>query len=136
MDVEAVYEAGRKAVQWARDGKGPYILEMKTYRYRGHSMSDPAKYRTREEVQQMREKHDPIDTFGARLVRNAGLLREDDLKIFDREVRQVNQPRGEFATDSPEPAQRKPVYGHCEIAGDDAYPDARALPDYGGGQAR
>src|SRR2546423_4858292 len=88
MDVERVYDAGRKAVQWARDGKGPYILEMKTYRYRGHSMSDPAKYRTREEVQQMREKHDPIDTFGARLVRS-GVLKEEDLKAYDREIRQV-----------------------------------------------
>ncbi len=103
MDVEKVYEAGRKAVQWARDGKGPYILEMKTYRYRGHSMSDPAKYRTREEVQQMREKHDPIDTFGARLVRN-GTLRDEDLKAFDREVRQTINRAAEFATDSPEPA--------------------------------
>ncbi len=103
MDVEKVYEAGRKAVQWARDGKGPYILEMKTYRYRGHSMSDPAKYRTREEVQQMREKHDPIDTFGARLVRN-GILRDEDLKTFDREVRQTINRAAEFATDSPEPA--------------------------------
>jgi pyruvate dehydrogenase E1 component alpha subunit len=102
MDVEKVYEAGRKAVQWARDGKGPYILEMKTYRYRGHSMSDPAKYRTREEVQQMREKHDPIDTFGARLVRN-GIIREDDLKTFDREVRQTINRAAEFSTDSPEP---------------------------------
>src|SRR5438105_8245335 len=103
MDVERVYEAGKKAVQWARDGKGPYILEMKTYRYRGHSMSDPAKYRTREEVQQMREKHDPIDTFGARLVRN-GTLREEDLKAYDREVRQVINHAAEFATESPEPA--------------------------------
>jgi pyruvate dehydrogenase E1 component subunit alpha len=102
MDVEQVYEAGCKAVQWARDGKGPYILEMKTYRYRGHSMSDPAKYRTREEVQQMREKHDPIDTFGARLVQN-GALREEDLKNFDRDVRQTINRAAEFATDSPEP---------------------------------
>jgi pyruvate dehydrogenase E1 component alpha subunit len=102
MDVEKVYEAGRKAVQWARDDKGPYILEMKTYRYRGHSMSDPAKYRTREEVQQMREKHDPIDTFGARLVRS-GILRDDDLKTFDRDVRQTINRAAEFATDSPEP---------------------------------
>src|SRR2546430_3378483 len=88
MDVEAVYEAGLKAVAWAREGKGPYILEMKTYRYRGHSMSDPAKYRTREEVQQMREKHDPIDTFGARLVQ-AGIFTPDELKAQDREVRQI-----------------------------------------------
>jgi len=103
MDVERVYEAGQKAAQWARDGKGPYILEMKTYRYRGHSMSDPAKYRTREEVQQMREKHDPIETFGARLVR-MGVLREDDLKGMDRDVRQVINRAAEFATESPEPA--------------------------------
>ena len=103
MDVERVYEAGQKAVQWARDGKGPYILEMKTYRYRGHSMSDPAKYRTREEVQQMREKHDPIETFGARLTRT-GILREDDLKAMDRDVRQLINRAAEFATESPEPA--------------------------------
>ena len=103
MDVEKVYDAGLKAVQWARDGKGPYILEMKTYRYRGHSMSDPAKYRTREEVQQMREKHDPIDTFGARLVRS-GVMRDDELKTADREIRQVINHAAEFATDSPEPA--------------------------------
>src|ERR1700680_1522951 len=102
MDVERVYQAGQKAVQWAREGKGPYILEMKTYRYRGHSMSDPAKYRTREEVQQMREKHDPIETFGARLVR-AGILKEEDLKSVDRDVRQIINRAAEFATDSPEP---------------------------------
>jgi len=103
MDVERVYEAGQKAVQGARDGKGPYILEMKTYRYRGHSMSDPAKYRTREEVQQVREKHDPIETFGARLAR-MGVLREDDLKMIDRDVRQIINRAAEFATESPEPA--------------------------------
>jgi pyruvate dehydrogenase E1 component alpha subunit len=103
MDVESVYAAGLKAVAWAREGKGPYILEMNTYRYRGHSMSDPAKYRTREEVQQMREKHDPIDTFGARLVR-AGIITEDQLKTYDREARQVINHAAEFATESPEPA--------------------------------
>jgi pyruvate dehydrogenase E1 component subunit alpha len=103
MDVEAVQEAGAKAVAWAREGNGPYILEMKTYRYRGHSMSDPAKYRTREEVQQMREKHDPIDTFGVRLMRD-GVLKEDELKALDREVRQIINRASEFAIDSPEPA--------------------------------
>jgi pyruvate dehydrogenase E1 component alpha subunit len=103
MDVEAVYAAGRKAVAHARSGAGPYILEMKTYRYRGHSMSDPAKYRTREEVQEMREKHDPIDTFGQRLIRD-GLLREEDLKALDKDVRQIITRAAEFATDSPEPA--------------------------------
>jgi pyruvate dehydrogenase E1 component alpha subunit len=103
MDVEAVYAAGLKAVQWARDGKGHYILEMKTYRYRGHSMSDPAKYRTREEVQEVREKHDPIDTFGARLVKN-GVLKDEDLKAFDRDVRAAINRAAEFASESPEPA--------------------------------
>src|SRR5262245_24417653 len=106
MDVERVYEAGQKAVQWAREGNGPYILEMKTYRYRGHSMSDPAKYRTREEVQQMREKHDPIETFGARLTRT-GILRDDDLKAMDRDVRQLINRAAEFATESPEPAPQE-----------------------------
>jgi pyruvate dehydrogenase E1 component alpha subunit len=103
MDVRAVKAAGERAAEWCRNGKGPFILEMLTYRYRGHSMSDPAKYRTREEVQQMREKHDPIDTFGARLVQER-VLREDDLKAFDREVRQIINRAAEFATESPEPA--------------------------------
>ncbi len=102
MDVEAVNHAGAKAVQWVREGNGPYILEMKTYRYRGHSMSDPAKYRTREEVQEMRQKHDPIDTFGARLMQ-MGLIREDDLKAADRDVRQIINRAAEYATESPEP---------------------------------
>ena len=103
MDVEAVYRAGADAVAWARAGKGPYILEMKTYRYRGHSMSDPAKYRTREEVQEVREKRDPIDTFAQRLIR-AGVMSDDDIKAIDKDVRQVVTRASEFATDSPEPA--------------------------------
>ena len=65
MDVEAVTGPAAKAVAWCRAGKGPIILEMKTYRYRGHSMSDPAKYRTKEEVDKMREQHDPIEHLGA-----------------------------------------------------------------------
>jgi pyruvate dehydrogenase E1 component alpha subunit len=103
MDVEAVFAAGRKAVANARAGEGPHILEMKTYRYRGHSMSDPAKYRTREEVQEVRSKRDPIVTFGVRLVQG-GILTEDDLKAFDKEVRAEINRAAEFATDSPEPA--------------------------------
>ena len=103
MDVEAVYAAGQKAVAWAREGKGPIILEMKTYRYRGHSMSDPAKYRTREEVQQVREKQDPIDTFGSRLVQR-GIMRDDELKSVDKEVRDLINRAAEFGIESPEPA--------------------------------
>jgi pyruvate dehydrogenase E1 component alpha subunit len=103
MDVEAVYAAGTKAVEYARSGKGPIILELKTYRYRGHSMSDPAKYRTREEVQEVREKRDPIEHFGQRLVQR-GLLREDELKATDKEIRHIVNTAAEFATESAEPS--------------------------------
>ncbi|MGN6517421.1 MAG: pyruvate dehydrogenase (acetyl-transferring) E1 component subunit alpha [Rhizomicrobium sp.] len=103
MDVEAVYAAGEKAAQWCREGKGPIILEMKTYRYRGHSMSDPAKYRTREEVQEVREKRDPIEHYGARLIERA-MMKEDDLKALDKDVRSVVNTAADFATESPEPA--------------------------------
>jgi len=102
MDVEAVADAGQKAVAWCRSGKGPIILEMKTYRYRGHSMSDPAKYRTRDEVQAVREKRDPIEHFGQKLVQR-GIATEDGLKIVDREVRQVVNLAAEFASESAEP---------------------------------
>jgi pyruvate dehydrogenase E1 component alpha subunit len=102
MDVEAVYAAGQRAVEWCRAGKGPIILEMKTYRYRGHSMSDPAKYRTREEVQMVREKRDPIEHLGHRMVAN-GLASDDQLKAIDKETRQVVNTAAEYATESPEP---------------------------------
>jgi len=103
MDVEAVYAAGRKAVEWCRAGNGPIILELKTYRYRGHSMSDPAKYRSREEVQNVREKRDPIDHFGQKLVAR-GIASEDELKAMDKETRLAVNMAAEFATESPEPA--------------------------------
>ena len=103
MDVEAVYAAGKKAMEWCRDGNGPIILEMKTYRYRGHSMSDPAKYRTREEVNEVREKRDPIEHFGQKLIAR-GTVTADDLKAIDKEIRQIVNNAAEFATESPEPA--------------------------------
>ena len=102
MDVEAVADAGKQAIAWCRSGKGPIILEMKTYRYRGHSMSDPAKYRTRDEVQAVREKRDPIEHFGQKLIAR-GIASEDDLKAVDRETRQIVNHAAEYATESPEP---------------------------------
>ena len=102
MDVRAVRAAGEKALEWARSGKGPYILEMQTYRYRGHSMSDPAKYRSKEEVQKMREEHDPIEQVRARLLRNK-LATEDVLKDIDAKVRAIVAEAAEFATNDPEP---------------------------------
>ena len=103
MDVLAVKAAGDKATAHARAGEGPYILEMTTYRYRGHSMSDQAKYRTREEVQKMREEHDPIDQVRGRLL-TAGVS-EDDLKEIDREIKGIVAEAARFAQDSPEPAE-------------------------------
>jgi pyruvate dehydrogenase E1 component alpha subunit len=102
MDVRAVKAAGEKAVSWCRAGKGPYILEMLTYRYRGHSMSDPAKYRTREEVNKMRTEHDPIEQVRMRILEQK-LASEDDLKKIDAEVRDIVNEAAEFATNDPEP---------------------------------
>ncbi|RDV01204.1 pyruvate dehydrogenase (acetyl-transferring) E1 component subunit alpha [Undibacter mobilis] len=102
MDVRAVKAAGDKAVAWCRAGKGPYILEMLTYRYRGHSMSDPAKYRTREEVDKVRTTHDPIDMVRNRIVEKK-FASEDDLKKIDAEVRDYVNDSAEFATHDPEP---------------------------------
>jgi pyruvate dehydrogenase E1 component alpha subunit len=102
MDVEAVEAAGADAIAWCRAGKGPIILEMKTYRYRGHSMSDPAKYRSREEVTEVREKRDPIDQFGKKLV-DGGVVTEDDLKAIDQAIKARVVAAAEFATESPEP---------------------------------
>src|ERR1700741_526896 len=82
MDVRAVKAAGEKAVAWCRAGKGPFILEMLTYRYRGHSMSDPAKYRTREEVDKVRSLSDPIDMARHRILEKK-FANEDDLKKID-----------------------------------------------------
>ena len=102
MDVRAVKEAGDRAVAHCRSGAGPYILEMMTYRYRGHSMSDPAKYRAKEEVQKMREEHDPIEQVKARILK-AGIASEDDLKKVDADIRVVVTEAADFATSNPEP---------------------------------
>ncbi len=102
MDVVAVEEAASRAVAHARDGKGPYILEKKTYRYRGHSMSDPAKYRTKEEVNRMRQEHDPIDLVKTRILKG-GAADEARLKDIDREVKAIVADAADFAQNSPEP---------------------------------
>ncbi|MEQ8592352.1 MAG: pyruvate dehydrogenase (acetyl-transferring) E1 component subunit alpha [Parvibaculum sp.] len=102
MDVRAVRAAGEKAAEFCRSGKGPYILEMMTYRYRGHSMSDPAKYRAREEVAKMRQEHDPIEQVRARLLAGKHVT-EDELKEIDKEIKAVVNDAAEFAQSSPEP---------------------------------
>ena len=103
MDVEAVQAAGLEAMEYCRSGKGPIVLSVNTYRYRGHSMSDPAKYRSKEELTEMREKHDPIENFGKKLIER-GLVNEVDLKQMDSEVKRIVVEAAEFATESPEPA--------------------------------
>jgi pyruvate dehydrogenase E1 component alpha subunit len=102
MDVRAVRAAGERAVKRARAGEGPCILEMLTYRYRGHSMSDPAKYRTREEVERVREERDPIERVRRRML-EAGMVQEDDLKKIDGEIRTIVNAAAEFAQNDPEP---------------------------------
>ena len=101
MDVEQVHDAAQAAVAYCRAGKGPYLLEMKTYRYRGHSMSDPAKYRTREEVQKMRTERDCIEHTRQRL-ESLG-VEEAAFKPIDDEVKRIVQEAADFAQASPEP---------------------------------
>ncbi|MFN3749001.1 MAG: pyruvate dehydrogenase (acetyl-transferring) E1 component subunit alpha [Sphingorhabdus sp.] len=101
MDVLAVRGAAEVALDWVRSGKGPILLEMKTYRYRGHSMSDPAKYRSREEVQSVREKSDPIDGCKEDLLK-MGVV-EDELKAIEKEIRAIVNASAEFAEQAPEP---------------------------------
>ncbi|HUR44051.1 MAG TPA: pyruvate dehydrogenase (acetyl-transferring) E1 component subunit alpha [Aestuariivirga sp.] len=102
MDVRAVKAAGARAIEHCRAGEGPYILEMITYRYRGHSMSDPAKYRAKEEVQKMREEHDPIEQVKARVIK-AEIASEEALKKIDSEIRAIVTEAAEFAQADPEP---------------------------------
>jgi len=103
MDVLAVKAAGEKAVAHCRSGQGPYILEMKTYRYRGHSMSDPAKYRTREEVQKVKEEKDPIDHIRDMLTAGKHAT-DEELKAIDKEIKKIVSESADFAINSPEPA--------------------------------
>ena len=91
-----------EALEHCRSGKGPIILEMLTYRYRGHSMSDPAKYRSKEEVQKMRSEQDPIEQVKARLLEN-GWASEDQLKAIDKDVRDIVADSADFAQADPEP---------------------------------
>ncbi len=101
MDVLACRGAAEEALAWVRAGKGPIILEMKTYRYRGHSMSDPAKYRSRDEVQAVRDKSDPIEHV-KKMLQEAGMT-DDELKSFDQEIRKTVNEAADFAEQTPEP---------------------------------
>ena len=117
MDVLAVKAAGQVAINHCRSGKGPYILEIKTYRYRGHSMSDPAKYRTREEVQKVREEKDAIEHIRDLLLtgKHCG---EDDLKMIDKEIKAIVNDSAEFAKESPEPVPEElwtDIYAEMEV---------------------
>ena len=102
MDILAVRQAGLMAADHARTGNGPFILEMKTYRYRGHSMSDPQKYRTREEIDEVRKNRDPIEHLEDRL-RAEKLADDDTLKALDAEVKRIVADAAEFARTTPEP---------------------------------
>ena len=102
MDVLAVRGAAEVALEWTRGGKGPILIEFMTYRYRGHSMSDPAKYRTREEVQEMREHNDPIERCAKDLAKLG--VKEDELKAIDKQIKDIVVDAAKFAEEAPEPA--------------------------------
>ena len=102
MSVLAVRAAALKAVDYVRGGNGPMILEIETYRYRGHSMSDPGKYRSKEEVEEMREHHDPIEHIRKQIV-ESGKFTEDSFKAVDKEIKDIVNASAEFAQQSPEP---------------------------------
>ncbi|MDE3061390.1 MAG: pyruvate dehydrogenase (acetyl-transferring) E1 component subunit alpha [Pseudomonadota bacterium] len=104
MDVINVRAAGLEAVEYVRGGHGPVLLEMKTYRYRGHSMSDPAKYRSKEEVEDYKSHHDPIEGMKARLLQG-NIASEDAIKKIEQEVKATIAEAAEFAQTSPEPAE-------------------------------
>ncbi len=102
MDIFEVISAGSEALEYIRSGKGPLILEMKTYRYRGHSMSDPAKYRSKEEVEEIKEKRDPIENL-RKIIISENHVREEELKNLEKQIRQEMEEAVEFSKNSPEP---------------------------------
>ncbi|MEO1190961.1 MAG: pyruvate dehydrogenase (acetyl-transferring) E1 component subunit alpha [Pseudomonadota bacterium] len=116
MDVMAVYEAGKEVIAKVKAGEGPHIMELQTYRYRGHSMSDPAKYRSRDEVQKYRSERDPIETLKARIL-EAEMMSEEELKAVDREIKDIVADAADFAQTSPEP---DPAELWTEVLVDDA----------------
>ena len=103
IKILALANEAAKAVKHVRSGKGPYVLEAMTYRYRGHSMSDPAKYRTKEEVQKYRTEQDPIERLREKLL-EGGVIDEAGLKAIDKEVKAVVAKSADFSQTSPEPA--------------------------------
>ena len=115
MDLFAVREAAEWACDHARSGKGPALLHVKTYRYRGHSMSDPAKYRSKDEVEQMRSEHDPIEQVQAYLLKNK-IMTEESLKALEKEVKAQINDSADFAQTSPEP-QESELYTDVLIEG-------------------
>ena len=135
MDVEAVHAAGEKAISWCRAGNGPTILEMKTYRYRGHSMSDPAKYRSREEVTAVREKRDPIEHLAQKLIEQK-LATEDELKAVDKETRAVVERGRRIRHRKSRAGSCRALHRHPGLIDVHRNPHARAFADHGGGQAR
>ena len=135
MDVLAVRGAAEVALEWTRSGKGPIIIEFLTYRYRGHSMSDPAKYRTREEVQDVREHRDPI-VHAERDLEAMG-VKEEELKAIDKEIKDIVVGAAKFAEDAPEPDRPSSTPTSWWGATDaDRAQDARAVADDGGRDAR
>ena len=102
MDIESVIDAGKRAVTKVRNNGGPYILEMLTYRYRGHSMSDPAQYRTRDEVKEVRDHSDPIESLKNSIIENS-YLTEEKLQLLNAEIKQIVDQSAQFAADSPLP---------------------------------
>ena len=103
QDIFEVQRAAKQALDHIRDGNGPYILEFMTYRYRGHSMSDPAKYRTKEEVSSWKEERDPIDKIKRFMLEEKGMNEEKDIKPIDKEIKKIIKETEAFAKESPEP---------------------------------